>query len=131
MTLEQARERIVELEALLEHAIYVRPQEWRLVSYAAQTSFSQSIILVALYKAKGHGLSHVDMDALLPDDVPDRMGRPRKDPDFRTLSTVKQHLFRIRQRHPGWLVSCGGRSGLGVRLSAEGRWRVGEALGAS
>lgn len=126
MTLEQALERIAELEALLEHAVYVKPEEWRAVGYAARTSFSQSHVLVALYKANGQGLSHIELDMILPEVK--TTGRPRSDPEFRTLNTIKQHLHNIRRKHPDWLVSCGGRSGRGVRLSEEGRRLVGEAL---
>lgn len=124
MTLEDAVERIAELETLLETAIYVRPEEWRTVQDAMHVPRTQAVILVGLFKVR-RALHYNELDTLIPDAW---TNGSRKDSEFRTINAVRQHVHVLRRLWPSALER--GNPWGGVRLTEEGRRLVGEALGA-
>lgn len=82
-------------------------------------------ILQALYHAK-EGLSHVELDAIVPLGARPQDAACRVDPEFRTLNTIKQYIHQIRVRlGPDFLRSDRWR---GVKLSPKGRAAVKVAL---
>ncbi len=85
-------------------------------------------IITALYALPdGGGLNHVELDALVPlSDNPSAKAR-RIDPEFRTMNTIKQWLFQIRERLGADFIES--RRCSGVWLSARGREAVRQVLG--
>jgi hypothetical protein len=124
MTLEQALERIAELEALLEHAIWIKEDETGLVMHHLGLTETEAGIVVALYKANGDGLKHSDLDVIVP-------GRPgmRYDPEFRNSNVMACMLSRVRGKLPGVVSQTSARHLSRTTLTEEGRRIVGEALG--
>jgi hypothetical protein len=118
MSLDEALARINELEDLLENATYGAPAEWRAVYRAFNVSPSQAMILVCLAKAPA-GLAYAELDTLLPSSF---TNGTRKDPEFRTLGTIKNFVYEIRRKLPWALVRSDRWNG--VRLTDEGRERV-------
>lgn len=96
MNLDQALERIAELEDQLAHCIYARSHDVAQIQRGLSVSASQAYILSALYRAGSHPLNTVDLDTLVPQ-VWCHFGN-RQDQEFRAAKTIEVHLSRIRQQ---------------------------------
>lgn len=128
MTVEDAlRERIAELEALLETAVYVTHSEAQRLAWRLGLTQTQTAIVIALWRAGPEGMTCPQLDACVP--LSSYPHAKRLDPEFRQPNTIRVHIYFLRKRRPGLIDSVTGHHGC-VFLTDEGRRVVGEALGA-
>lgn len=124
MTLEQALERIADLEDQLAHCIYARPYDVAKLQRALSVTLSQAYIVSALYRTS-MPLTTTDLDTLVPST---QNNRCRKDPEFRGDKTIQVQIHLLRRKYGRTFIET--QHEMGYRLSDAGRGRVREALAA-